>query len=103
MKIIYIPELLALIKKRPGAFLRNNSILELEAYLNGYKFHRFTMEEVPIQDIEDFNYFRNIWIYDRLKIENKEGWINCLFTRAVDDKEAFSLFFDLWEEYTANT
>jgi hypothetical protein len=39
-RITTVQELISLIEKRPLAFVRHRSLFELEAFINGFNFHR---------------------------------------------------------------
>ncbi len=91
-------KLIALIEKRPLTFLSHCSLAELEAFINGYNFHKFVMGEVENID-EEFKEFIDSWIYSRIKIIEKQGWKEAILGSSKNEAEAFERFFELWNEF----
>ena len=92
-----VQELISLIEKRPLAFVRHRSLFELEAFINGFNYHRFTGEPGNID--ETYNEFIDSWIYSKFGIADKQGWTQAITESCQTEEEAFDKFFALWNEY----
>lgn len=94
-------ELLALIERRPLTFVSQPSLSELEAFINGYNYHRFVSGELEHID-PDYKSFADSWIYSRLHVVDKKGWKEAILQSCESEEAAFRKFFDLWHEYIAH-
>lgn len=93
-------ELIALIERRPLTFVSHHSLSELDAFINGYNYHRFVSGELENIDA-DYKRFVDSWIYSRLNVVDKKGWKEAILQSCESEEAAFRLFFDLWHEYIA--
>ena len=87
------------VKKRPGVYFGNPSLLSLRDQLSGMEYaSSFYTDETPLR------YFRAFvtW-YQNEKIDDQNGyacwWNHLLYTCGNDDRYAFERFFVTFERY----
>ena len=92
-------EALKFVKKRPGMYLRVESIYELSTFITGY--------EVALS--MNFDYPKGVDISFMNWVEEKYGicdtawhWSRILHHIAGSEVEALKLFFNIWPEYYEN-
>lgn len=85
-------ELMESIEKRPGFFLRNKNLEELDAFLRGVSYMNFVKEKADkFRDFCD-NWFPNIFP------EYTHDWLVTLREMSNTENE-WDLFFEFWKRY----
>ena len=91
-------EILEGVKRRPGMFLGTSSITRLEMYLRGYDLARREMD-IPLDEQErEFAGFQS-WIQNQYEIKSGQSWGKIILFYSVDEPEALTKFFELFEQY----
>ncbi len=91
-------DLFQAIKERPGAFLGTPSISNLHVFLQGYYFARTEFNKPQTAQELEFAGFQD-WVQHKYKIKSCHSWANIILLNSADERSAFWLFFDLFEEY----
>ena len=94
----YLYNLLARIKQRPGMYLGKVSLTRLKMLLMGYGMSR---GELGLQLTQEEKQFAQIqqWIQRKYQINSSEGWESIILSQVEDEKLAFDLFFELFEQF----
>jgi len=92
--------LLYRIKEIPNKYIRDKSLGELRAMIEGYLYRQFELDE----NLEILNYFNGFqqFVQDRFEITSSQSWSRIIEFYSVSNDEAFDLFFGLLEEYRQN-
>ncbi len=91
-------EFLEWIKHRPGMYLGYSSITRLEMILRGYDLARRELG-IPLDEQErEFASFQS-WIQNKYEIKSGQSWGKIILFFSIDEHEAFTKFFELFEEY----
>ncbi|WMS86590.1 hypothetical protein [Pleionea litopenaei] len=89
-------EALKFVKKRPGMYLRAESIYELATFIAGYEVALRMNFEYPNPDNISFMN----WVEEKYEICNPAWhWSRILHHVAGTEVEALHLFFTIWPEY----
>lgn len=91
--------LLEKIKAKPGLYIGIPSITNLRMFLLGYCFARSQMGIVNTDSERDFYKNFQPWIQIRLSVQTVNSWDKIILLKCVDEKAAFSYFFQLLEEF----
>lgn len=92
-------EILQKIQARPGMYIGRPSISDLFMFLVGYKTARRELGIEPNeQGIKFFREFQP-WIQERFKVQSVNSWAKIILLYSVDEKEAFTYFFKLLDEF----
>lgn len=84
------------IRRRPGVYLRNYSVKNLAAFLEGYSCAAEKCGAIPNgQFLLDFG----DWVRRRFRVELSQSWENILLFHSVDEREAMQCFWQIWDEY----
>ncbi|MFN5894713.1 MAG: hypothetical protein ACK45Z_19110, partial [Dolichospermum sp.] len=94
----YLYDLLTRIKQRPGMYLGKVSITRLKMLLMGYSMSRGELGLQLTQQEKQFSQFQK-WIQGKYQINSAEGWESIILSQVEDEKLAFDLFFQLWEQF----
>ncbi|MFM8008734.1 MAG: hypothetical protein ACKO86_28285 [Dolichospermum sp.] len=94
----YLYDLLTKIKQRPGMYLGKVSITRLKILLMGYSMSRGELGLQLTQQEKQFSQFQK-WIQGKYQINSAEGWETIILSQVEDEKLAFDLFFQLWEQF----
>ncbi|MFM5888348.1 MAG: hypothetical protein ACKPFD_14685 [Dolichospermum sp.] len=94
----YLYDLLTKIKQRPGMYLGKVSITRLKMLLMGYSMSRGELGLQLTQQEKQFSQFQK-WIQGKYQINSAEGWETIILSQVEDEKLAFDLFFQLWEQF----
>ena len=94
----YLYELLTRIKQRQGMYLGKVSITRLKMLLMGYSMSRGELGLQLTQQEKQFAQFQK-WIQGKFEINSAEGWESIILSQVEDEKLAFDLFFQLWEQF----
>ncbi len=94
----YLYDLLARIKQRPGMYLGKVSITRLKMLLMGYSMSRGELGLQLTQEEKQFAQFQK-WIQAKYQINSSEGWESIILSQVNDEKLAFDLFFELFEQF----
>ncbi|MFM5998359.1 MAG: hypothetical protein ACKPCI_23750 [Dolichospermum sp.] len=94
----YLYDLLTRIKQRPGMYLGKVSITRLKMLLMGYSMSRGELGLQLTQQEKQFSQFQK-WIQGKYQINSAEGWETIILSQVEDEKLAFDLFFQLWEQF----
>ena len=92
-------DLLEKIKTKPGLYLGTASITSLRTFILGYCFAR---SELSIANTEaESDFYKNFqpWLQNRLSIRTVNGWDKLLLLTSIDEKAAFTFFFQLLDEF----
>lgn len=96
MHIDEIRDLLKQIRLRPGLYLGGRSLPALAAFLDGYVTGRRrgdpTFVEAPLGSFQD-------WVAARFGIRTSHGWRKIIEFYAMEEGEAFELFWDLFAQF----
>jgi hypothetical protein len=92
-----LQSLLGTLRSQPGMYLGQPSVVRLRAFLDGY-FH--ALFELGIQPTfpRELHEFRD-WIYAKYAVTDSIGWEEVLVNVAGDERSAFGLFQQLWDEF----
>jgi hypothetical protein len=94
----YLYDLLARIKQRPGMYLGKVSLIRLKMLLMGYGMSRGELGLQLTQEEKQFAQFQQ-WIQRKYQIKSSEGWESIILSQVEDEKLAFDLFFELFEQF----
>lgn len=94
----YLYDLLTRIKKRPGMYLGKVSLTRLKILLMGYSMSRGELGLQLTQEEKQFAQFQQ-WIQRKYQINSSQGWETIILSQVEDEKLAFDLFFELFEEF----
>ena len=94
----YLYDLLARIKQRPGMYLGKVSLTRLKMLLMGYGMSRGELGLQLTQEEKQFAQFQQ-WIQRKYQINSSEGWESIILSQVEDEKLAFDLFFELFEQF----
>lgn len=94
----YLYNLLARIKQRPGMYLGKVSLTRLKMLLMGYSMSRGELGLQLTQEEKQFAQFQQ-WIQGKYQINSSEGWESIILSQINDEKLAFDLFFELFEQF----
>ena len=94
----YLYDLLARIKQRPGMYLGKVSLTRLKMLLIGYGMSRGELGLQLTQEEKQFAQFQQ-WIQRKYQINSSEGWESIILSQVEDEKLAFDLFFELFEQF----
>lgn len=94
----YLYDLLARIKQRPGMYLGKVSLTRLKMLLMGYGMSRGELGLQLTQEEKQFAQFQQ-WIQRKYQINSSEGWESIILSQVEDEKLAFDLFFQLFEQF----
>ncbi|MBP0015522.1 MAG: hypothetical protein J7525_20745 [Roseofilum sp. SID3] len=94
----YLYDLLARIKQRPGMYLGKVSLTRLKMLLMGYSMSRGELGLQLTQEEKQFAQFQQ-WIQRKYQINSSEGWESIILSQVEDEKLAFDLFFQLFEQF----
>ena len=91
-----IIDLLFMIKKRPGAYIGNKSIVKMKSFIDGYCCA--LMYESINYNLEIY-YLFNEWLAVRYNINSVVLWDTYLVEKTNDEALAFDLFFEELETF----
>lgn len=94
----YLYDLLARIKQRPGMYLGKVSLTRLKMLLMGYSMSRGELGLQLTQQEKQFAQFQQ-WIQTKYQINSAQGWETIILSQVEDEKLAFDLFFELFEQF----
>lgn len=94
----YLYDLLARIKQRPGMYLGKVSLTRFKMLLMGYSMSRGELGLKLTQQEKQFAKFQQ-WIQTKYQVNSSQGWETIILSQVEDEKLAFDLFFDLFEEF----
>ncbi|MBD2482592.1 hypothetical protein [Planktothrix sp. FACHB-1365] len=94
----YLYDLLARIKQRPGMYLGKVSLTRLKMLLMGYSMSRGELGLQLTQQEKQFAQFQQ-WIQKKYQINSAQGWETIILSQVEDEKLAFDLFFELFEQF----
>jgi hypothetical protein len=94
----YLYNLLARIKQRPGIYLGKVSLTRLKMLLMGYSMSRCEWGLQLTQEEKQFAQFQQ-WIQAKYQVNSAQGWESIILSKVNDEKLAFELFFELFEEF----
>lgn len=97
-----MPRLLQLLsnqklRSRPAMFIGECSLTRLAAFIRGYD---FALDELGQPAEPFFEGFQN-WVVQRLRVPEYHGWETAILKHCSSEAEAFKLFWELLDEYTA--
>jgi len=99
MKSRNLNDLLPEIRKRPGMFISEASVIRLYDFINGYNSALIT-HELDEEDLFDHSLSFHDWVALRTHFyESTSGWANMLNDYCKDEEKAFYMFFEMLEEY----
>lgn len=94
-------EILRKIQARPGMYIGRPSLSDLFIFLSGYKTARRELGIEPNeQEIEFYRGFQP-WIQQRFNVQTVNSWAKIILLYSVDEKEAFTGFYKLLDEFLA--
>lgn len=92
-------EILQKVEARPGMYIGRPSLSDLFMFLVGYKTARRELGIEPTeQEVEFYQEFQS-WIQTKFKVQTVNSWAKIILLYSVDEKEAFSYFFKLLDEF----
>ncbi|HAG85613.1 MAG TPA: hypothetical protein DCL61_31865 [Cyanobacteria bacterium UBA12227] len=92
-------DILRKIKTRPGMYIGRPSLSDLFMFLVGYKTARRELGIEPSeQEVEFYREFQP-WIQKRFNVQTVNSWAKIILLYSVDEKEAFTYFFKLLDEF----
>ena len=94
----YLYALLVRIKQRPGMYLGKVSLTRLKMLLMGYSMSRGELGLQLTQQEKQFAQFQK-WIQNKYQINSSQGWETIILSQVNDEKLAFDLFFELFEQF----
>jgi len=95
-----IKELLALIRERPEMYLGASSVTQMGIFLKGYYCARWEIDN-GYSGFIAMNKFQDM-VAERFSIELSISWDRILAFVAGDERKGLDLFWQLWDEYTAD-
>ncbi|MCW6038667.1 hypothetical protein K4A83_20665 [Spirulina subsalsa FACHB-351] len=95
----YLYDLLERIKQRPGMYLGRVSLTRLKMLLLGYGMSRGELGLQLTQQEKQFSQFQK-WIQEKYDVKSSEGWENIILSQVDDERLAFELFFELFEQFS---
>jgi hypothetical protein len=98
MKNFY--DVLQTIRQRPALYLGQNSIFSLQAFLDGYYFARRDLNIALTDQEEAFQVFLQ-WMRQKFHVETGQLWASIVLAHAIDERDAVTQFFQLWDEFRA--
>lgn len=92
-------KILQKIQAKPGMYIGRPSISDLFMFLVGYKTARRELGIEPNE--QELKFFREFqpWIQERFKVQSVNSWAKIILLYSVDEKEAFTYFFKLLDEF----
>lgn len=94
----YLYDLLARIKQRPGMYLGKVSLTRLKMLLIGYGMSRGELGLQLTQQEKQLSQFQQ-WIQAKYQVNSSQGWESIILSQVNDEKLAFDLFFELFEQF----
>lgn len=94
----YLYDLLKRIKQRPGMYIGKVSLTRLKMLLMGYSMSRGELGLQLTEEEKRFAKFQQ-WIQIKYQVNSSEGWENIILSQVKDEKLAFELFFELFEQF----
>lgn len=94
----YLYNLLVRVKQRPGMYLGKVSITRLKMLLMGYSMSRGELGLELTPQEKQFARFQQ-WVQEKYQINSPQGWENIILSQVEDEKLAFDLFFELFEQF----
>ena len=91
-----IYEMLMNIKKRPGLYISDKSLILLQTYLDGYASSDYDHGVVESPNI--FKGFQE-FVQERYKITTSQDWGKIIQFFSISDAGAFDLFYKLLDEF----
>ena len=91
--------LLEKIRQKPGLYLGSPSVTALRHFLVGYKFARQELGLMPTEPELDFYHEFQPWLQRYFHIQTANAWDKILLFKYLDEKTAFSHFFQLLETF----
>ncbi|HBL13629.1 MAG TPA: hypothetical protein DD379_19975 [Cyanobacteria bacterium UBA11162] len=92
-------DILRKIQTRPGMYIGRPSLSDLFMFLVGYKTARRELGIEPSeQEVEFYREFQP-WIQKRFNVQTVNSWAKIILLYSVDEKEAFTYFFKLLDEF----
>ncbi len=79
-------------------YLGKVSLTRLKMLLMGYGMSRGELGLQLTQEEKQFAQFQQ-WIQRKYQIKSSEGWESIILSQVEDEKLAFDLFFDLFEQF----
>lgn len=92
-------DILEKIKQKPGIYLGVPSISALRMFLVGYQFARRELGIATTESESDFYKKFQPWLQKRFQVQTVNSWDKIILLYSVDEKEAFTYFFKLLEEF----
>lgn len=86
------------VKKRPGAFLFERSIIHLNTLISGYYLAKMELNITPTEQDMEFDKFQQ-WIQDKYNVKANKSWATIILENSVSEIDAFNKFFELFEEF----
>jgi hypothetical protein len=96
MKDFY--DVLQSIRQRPALYLGQNSIFSLQAFLDGYYFARRDLDVPLTAQEEEFQTFLQ-WMRQKFNVETGQLWASIVLSHSIDERDAVSQFFNLFDEF----
>jgi hypothetical protein len=93
-------ELLEKIEQKPGLYIGTASVTALRHFLVGYKFARQEMGILPTNEELDFYQNFQPWLQIHWHIRTANSWDKILLFKYIDEKTAFTYFFQLLAEFS---
>lgn len=94
-------DLIAKIKQRPGMYLGSASISALRFFLLGYHFARREGGTQITEEESDFYKNFQPWLQKKFQVQTVNSWDRIILLYSVDEKEGFTYFFELLDEFLA--
>ena len=92
-------ELLQEIEQKPGLYIGQPSITDLQIFLAGYHFARQELG-IPLTDEElRFREFQP-WLQQKFDITTSQSWARSILAQTADEGAAFERFFTLLREFS---
>ena len=95
-------ELIQQIKQRPALYLDKPSIEHLQVFLDGYLFARRQLNVNMTEQEEKFEGFQE-WIENKFNQKDTQSWTKIILFYSQDEKKALFRFFDLFDEFIAQS
>ena len=89
-----IRELVSTTRKRPAMYIGGNSISNLKAFIDGWRYR----DPTTIADYEILVSFQK-WIEDKYRIKTAHSWGHILLFFALDESRALELFLKEFESF----
>jgi len=89
--------LLYRIKEIPNKYIRDKSLGELRAMIEGYLYKQFELDG----NLEILNYFNGFqqYVQDCFEISSSQSWSRIIEFYSATNDEAFDMFYKLLDEY----